>query len=49
MTSKTAAKKSEDRGRAKSVKNASLGTLTAAEQELIKSYKIVELESRSAK
>ena len=49
MTSQTAAKKCEDWGRAKPLKNSSLGTLTAAEQELIKSYKIVELESSGAK
>jgi hypothetical protein len=48
-TSQAAARKSEDWARAKALKNASLGTLTAADNKLIKSYKVVELESSSAK
>ena len=48
-TSQTAARKCEDRARAEALGNASLGNLTAADKELIKSYKVVELESSSAK
>ena len=48
-TSQTAARKCEDRARAEALRNASLGNLTAADKELIKSNKVVELESSSAK
>ena len=48
-TSQTAAQKCEDRARAEALGNASLGNLTAADKELIKSYEVVELESSSAK
>ena len=48
-TSQTAARKCEDRARAEALRNASLGNLTAADNQLIKSCKAVELESSSAK
>ena len=48
-TSQTAARKCEDRARAEALRNASLGNLTAADNQLIKSYKVVDLESSSAK
>ena len=48
-TSQTAARKCEDWARAEALGNASLGNLTAADKELIKSNKVVELESSSAK
>jgi predicted RNase H-like nuclease (RuvC/YqgF family) len=48
-TSQTAARKCEDWARAESLRNASLGNLTTADNQLIKSYKVVELESSSAK
>ena len=48
-TSQTAARKCEDRARAEALRNASLGSLTAADKELNKSNKVVELESSSAK
>ena len=48
-TSQTAARKCEDRARAEALRNDSLGNLTAADKELIKTYKVVELESSSAK
>ena len=48
-TSQTAARKCEDQARAEALRNASLGDLTAADKELIKSNKVVELESISAK
>ena len=48
-TSQTAARKCEDRARAEALRNASLGNLKAADKELIKSNKVVELESSSAK
>ena len=47
-SSQMAARKNEDRERAKSLRNASLGNLSTAE-ELIKSYKVVDLKSSSAK
>jgi hypothetical protein len=40
-TSLTAARKCEDRARAEALRNASLGNLTAADKELIKSSKVV--------
>ena len=48
-TSQTAARKCEDRATVEALRNASLGNLTAADKELIKSYKVVELKSSSAK
>ena len=48
-SSQTAARKNEDRAKAEALRNASLGKLTTADKELIKSYKVVELESSSAK
>ena len=48
-TSLTAARKCEDQARAEALRNASLGDLTAADKELIKSCKVVELESSIAK
>jgi hypothetical protein len=48
-TSQTAARKCEDQARAEAFRNASLGNLTAADKELIKSCKVVELESSNAK
>ena len=48
-TSQTAARKCEDQARAEALRNASLGSLTAADKELNKSNKVVELESSSAK
>ena len=48
-TSQTAARTCEDRARAEALRNASLGNLTVADKELIKSNKVVELESSSAK
>ena len=47
-SSHTAARKSEDRAKAEALKNASLGKLTIADKEMIKSYKVVEIESSSA-
>ena len=43
------ARKCEDQARAEALRNASLGSLTAADNQLIKSYKVVDLESSSAK
>ena len=43
------ARKCEDQARAEALRNASLGSLTAADNQLIKSYKVVELESSIAK
>ena len=48
-SSQTAAGKNEDRAKAEALKNTSLGKLTTADKELIKSCKVVELESSSAK
>jgi hypothetical protein len=48
-TYQTAARKCEDQVRAEALRNASLGNLTAADKELIKSNKVVELESSNAK
>ena len=48
-TFQTAARKCEDRARAEALRNPSLGNLTAADKDLIKSNKVVELESSSAK
>ena len=48
-SSQTAARKNEYRARAEKLRNTSLGNLTPANNELIKSYKVVELESSSAK
>ena len=48
-SSQTAARKNEDRVKAEALRNASLGKLTTGDKELIKSYKVVELESSSAK
>ena len=48
-SSQTAAKRNEDRARAEALRNASLGSLTAADKQLIKSSKVVEVEPRSAK
>jgi hypothetical protein len=48
-TYQTAARKCEDRARAEAIRNACLGNLTAADKELIKKNKVVELESRGAK
>ena len=39
----------EYRAKAEALRNASLGKLTTADKELIKSFKVVELESSSAK
>ena len=47
--SQTAARKNEHLAKAEALRNASLGKLTTADKELIKSYKVVELESSSAK
>ena len=47
--SQTAARKNEDWAKAEALKNASLGKLTTADKELIKSCKVVKLESSSAK
>ena len=48
-SSQTAARKNEDRAKAEALRNASLGKLTTADKELIKSYNVVELEPSSAK
>jgi hypothetical protein len=48
-TSQTAVRMSKDKARAEVLGNASLRNLSAADEELIKSYKVVELESSSAK
>ena len=48
-TSQTAARKCENRARAEALRNASLGSLTAADNQLIESYRVVELESSSKK
>jgi hypothetical protein len=48
-TSQTAARKCEDRARAEALRNAPIGNLTGADKELIKSNKVVELESNIAK
>ena len=48
-SSQTAAKKNEDRARAEAFRNASLGSLIAADKQLIKSSKAVEVEPSSAK
>ena len=45
----TAAKKNEDRARAEALRNASLGKLTAADKQLIKSLELAEVEPSSAK
>ena len=48
-SSQTAAKKNEDRARAEALRNASLGNLTAADKQLIKSSRADEVELSSAK
>ena len=48
-SSQTAAKKNEDRARAEALRNASLGSLIAADKQLIKSSRAVEVEPSSAK
>ena len=48
-TSQTTARMSKGKARAEALGNASLRNLSAADKELIKSYKVVELESSSAK
>ena len=48
-TSQTAERKCEDRASVEALRNAFLGNLTAADNQLIKSYKVVDLESSSAK
>ena len=48
-SSQTAARKNEDRAKAEALRNASLGNLTPANKELVKSHKLVKLESNSAK
>ena len=48
-SSQTAAKKNEDRARAEALRNASLGNLTAADKQLIKSSGVDEVELSSAK
>ena len=48
-SSQTAAKKNEDRARAEALRNASLGNLTAADTQLIKSSGVDEVELSSAK
>ena len=48
-SSQTAARKNEDHAKAEALRNAFLGKLTTTDKELIKSYKVLELESSSAK
>ena len=48
-SSQSAARKNEDRARVEAIRNASLRNLTSANKVLIKSYKVVESESSSAK
>ena len=48
-SSQTTVRKNEDRARTEALINASLGNLTLNNKELIKSHKVEELESNSAK
>ena len=48
-SSQTAAKENKDRARAEALRNASLGKLTAAEEQLIKRSELAEVEPSIAK
>ena len=45
----TVARKNEDRTRAEALRNVSLGNLTPANKELVKSHKLVKFKTNSAK